>query len=364
MGIKKIAGRWWCRWWDELGRERSKSMPLGATKEDATSYLLGVKMRIDRIKAGLEVRERNPQGLTLAAVAKRYLRGKDDRLTSAINAHVINTALGALPIDEVTPPLITAHLEGLKPVPREKQRVKDNLSARTRNHVRKHLVQIFAFAIARGLYVGDNPARAVKPQAVRRKPLVSLTRDEAVRLSMAVEQPWRGIIAVALHGLRKGEVWGLDVEDVDLQRNELRVRRSHNRDLTKNGRERVVPIHPALRGAVAEAVELAAGRGGVLFPGLDGARRNERASVEVPYGRALRLAKIGRHVRFHDLRHTCATLLIQSGATLAHVKEVLGHSSIAVTVDLYGHLVTSDLHAAMARVDLSAPALRAVKEGM
>jgi Phage integrase family len=48
-----------------------------------------------------------------------------------------------------------------------------------------------------------------------------------------------------------------------------------------------------------------------------------------------------RHFRIHDLRHTYASLLIQSGASLAYVRDQLGHSSIQVTVDLYGHLVPS-----------------------
>ena len=46
-----------------------------------------------------------------------------------------------------------------------------------------------------------------------------------------------------------------------------------------------------------------------------------------------------RHIRFHDLRHTFATLLLQNGESLAYVKDQLGHSSIRMTVDVYGHLV-------------------------
>ena len=48
-----------------------------------------------------------------------------------------------------------------------------------------------------------------------------------------------------------------------------------------------------------------------------------------------------RQFRIHDLRHTYASLLIQAGASLAYVRDQLGHSSIQVTVDLYGHLVPS-----------------------
>ena len=64
-----------------------------------------------------------------------------------------------------------------------------------------------------------------------------------------------------------------------------------------------------------------------------------------PYNRKDRyfyscLEKAGlRRIRFHDLRHTFASLLIQAGHPLAYIKEQLGHSSIKMTVDVYGHLV-------------------------
>ena len=51
------------------------------------------------------------------------------------------------------------------------------------------------------------------------------------------------------------------------------------------------------------------------------------------------LQEAGRRFRFHDLRHTFGSLLIQDGASLAYVKEQMGHSSIQITVDTYGHLI-------------------------
>ncbi len=56
-------------------------------------------------------------------------------------------------------------------------------------------------------------------------------------------------------------------------------------------------------------------------------------------------------VRLHDLRHTFASLLIQNGESLAYVRDQLGHSSIQVTVDIYGHLVPGANRAAVDRLD-------------
>ncbi len=373
MGVKKIAGRWVCRWVDEDGRDHKKVMQKGETREDAEAFLRDVKVRIDRIKHGLEVRDRNPHGLTVSDVVARYLKGKDARTANAVTNHIKKTALGATRIERVTPERIRTHLGGLAPLPPTKgAKVRtEPLSAATRNHVRKHLVQVFKFAIDGGLLVGmANPAMAVKPMKTRARNLTTYTAAECARLVNAVDQPWRGILAVSLHGLRKGETWGLDVADVDLERNEIRVQRSHSKPYPKSGRARVVPIIPSLRAAVVEAVELATGRSVPLFPGDDPdhkkgtlltRRRNERSSVEYAYHRAIRLAKVPRTIRFHDLRHTTATLLLQAGVPVAHVSKILGHASIALTSDTYGHLVVDDLHAAMARISFDLPAPRAAK---
>jgi integrase len=58
-----------------------------------------------------------------------------------------------------------------------------------------------------------------------------------------------------------------------------------------------------------------------------------------------------RHIRIHDLRHTFASLLIQQGAPLVYVKEQLGHHSIKMKVDIYGHLVPSGNRAEVDRLD-------------
>ena len=58
-----------------------------------------------------------------------------------------------------------------------------------------------------------------------------------------------------------------------------------------------------------------------------------------------------RRVRFHDLRHTFATMLIQQGEGLAYVRDQMGHSSIKVTVDIYGHLVPGRNRQAVDKLD-------------
>jgi integrase len=78
---------------------------------------------------------------------------------------------------------------------------------------------------------------------------------------------------------------------------------------------------------------------------LDGDNLRHRVFYKV-------LAQAGmRRFRCHDLRHTFASLLIQNGESLAYVKDQLGHSSIQVTVDIYGHLIPGANRAAVDRLD-------------
>lgn len=67
-------------------------------------------------------------------------------------------------------------------------------------------------------------------------------------------------------------------------------------------------------------------------------RRSSPAGVAGTRGRVLKNAKIDRS-RVHDLRHTCATLLLMDGATIREVMDQLGHASITTTANIYGHVL-------------------------
>jgi integrase len=83
--------------------------------------------------------------------------------------------------------------------------------------------------------------------------------------------------------------------------------------------------------------------------------RSIRAISANSFNRLLADAKL-RRVRFHDLCHGSASLLLQNGESLTYVKEQMGHSSINVTVDIYGHLVPGGNRQAVDKLDDVAPA--------
>jgi integrase len=131
-------------------------------------------------------------------------------------------------------------------------------------------------------------------------------------------------------GMRRGEILGLRWQDVDLER---RVAVLHN---TKNGDRRSVPIVPEVADLLREHGRVRRLDSDRLFPGNDG----RPVDIDAAWYAALDAAKI-KDFRFHDLRHTAASYLAMSGATVPELAAVLGHRSLQM-VRRYAHL--SDQH--------------------
>ena len=144
-------------------------------------------------------------------------------------------------------------------------------------------------------------------------------------------------------GIRVSELCGLDVDDLDDGRNTVRV-------LGKGGRERTVPVGlPAVR---AVAVWRRAGRpvlavpgsGPALFLGARGGRLDPRTARRVVHARLAAVAGVPESGP-HGLRHAAATHLLEGGADLRSVQEILGHASLAST-QIYTHVSVERLTAA------------------
>ena len=164
---------------------------------------------------------------------------------------------------------------------------------------------------------------------------------------------------VAIHcGLREGELLGLRWADVDLDAGTLAVRRSlsetqtgHIFEAPKNSKGRNVGLTSSAKDALkchraAQNEELL--RSGFLwqdqdlvFPSHKGTAMNAK-NLTSRYFKPL-LFKVGlpHSVRLHDLRHTCATLLLSRGVHPKFVQELLGHATISITLDTYSHVLPS-----------------------
>jgi len=144
-------------------------------------------------------------------------------------------------------------------------------------------------------------------------------------------------------GIRVSELCGLDVDDLDEGRNTVRV-------LGKGGRERTVPVGlPAVRAVAAwrragRPALARPGSGPALFLGARGGRLDPRTARRVVHARLAAVAGVPDSGP-HGLRHAAATHLLEGGADLRSVQEILGHASLAST-QIYTHVSVERLTAA------------------
>ncbi len=225
--------------------------------------------------------------------------------------------------------------------------------SRTTMARRATTVRVFTAWLARtGRAPADAGAALGSPKAHRTLP-PALSQDEArLLLDAAAEQAADGSALGARDvavlellyatGIRVGELCGLDVDDVDDERRVVRV-------LGKGRKERSVPYgRPAAqaldRWTLARS-ELAGPRSaGALFLGARGGRLDQRAVRSLVHAR---LAEVpgAPDLGPHGLRHTAATHLLDGGADLRSVQELLGHASLATT-QIYTHVTTDRLRQA------------------
>lgn len=178
-----------------------------------------------------------------------------------------------------------------------------------------------------------------------------LSDDERARLLVACKAAsWARLYALVLlaltTGARRGELTRLRWCDIDVERGEAHVRE------TKNGQPRVLPLVGALREQLRGFLDEDVARFKLGTPSqlVFGSRIRPKVAFnfEEAWREALRASRV-RDFRFHDLRHSCASYLAQSGASLLEIADVLGHKQLRMAMR-YSHLTIGTKRALVARV--------------
>jgi integrase len=212
---------------------------------------------------------------------------------------------------------------------------------------------IYRRALARG-EVAINPVGGVELPSVRGRRDRIASPKEAAALIAAVSEEDRAVWATAFYaGLRLGELLALRDGDVDLEAGVIRVERSWDPHVgviepkSRAGR-RSVPIVAALRPHLA-ARKLRRRSATEFFFGDRGRPFNRNALVNRA-NRAWRKAKLSP-IGLHECRHTFASILIAAGVNAKALSTYLGHSSIQITLDRYGHLMPGNEDESVMLVD-------------
>ena len=283
---------------------------------------------------------------------ERHLRSERDLTAHSVRAYTGDVAsllehahrLGVTSIDQLDLRTLRSWL------------AKQQTTGRARTTIarRATAARVFTSWLSRtGRTAGDVGSSLGSPRAHRTLPPV-LRADEAEALirtaaELADDGSPVGLRDVAMletlyaTGIRVGELVGLDVDDLDRDRHLLRV-------LGKGRKERTVPYGgPAARALDAWLVRgrpalAVTGAGPALFLGVRGRRIDQRA-VRTLVHRRIAEVPGAPDIGPHGLRHTAATHLLEGGADLRSVQELLGHASLATT-QLYTHVSTDRLRRA------------------
>jgi integrase len=209
--------------------------------------------------------------------------------------------------------------------------------------------EMFKHAVQWG-YLDANPALYIERPRVEIEEMEILTPPEIRRLFEAAEEPVRTLLLCAvLTGMRRGELLGLKWEDIDFEGNRIHVRRAlwRRKFVTPKSRRsrRAIDMGPTLKAALGRLTSRF--KGEMVFTSPEGGVMDPDNFSSRDWARVLRRSKLKR-IRFHDLRHTYASLLIAQGAHPKYIQVQLGHASIQTTLDRYGHLMP-EMHEAEAR---------------
>jgi len=372
--VTRRGQSWSARWRDATGRWREKRTKC-RTKTEALVLARDLEHLADRQRLGLEPLPQRRASMSFAELFswwwKEYgHRRRSPDIDRVARKHLLPT-LGRLSLGEVTP----ARLEGLLVAKT------DELAPRSLNHLRGLIHTVFAKAIRREVWSGPNPAALVERRKVPKRPPEYLHPEEAEALLVHLDPRWRSLFAAALFtGMRKGELLGLRKREVSLRDGTVLVGRSYDHDTTKGGHADLIPVAEPLRPFLQAAID--ASPSGLVFPRPDGSmhrpdvaldeilrRALGRAGVVTGYDHRCRRKGCGyskeelgnepgrcprcnmrlwakplpRHVRFHDVRHTTATLLLKCGVPLVTVQRILRHKDVRLTASTYGHLSIEDM---------------------
>jgi integrase len=321
MGLVKRKNMWWMSFMFQ-GKQIRRSTGT-SDRRLAEAILSKVKVQIleGQFFGVREERER-----TFAELMTRYTKERSvgKTMKSAVRDRgAINHLLpvfGKLVLADVSPKLLAAY---------KVQRRLEQAAPATINKELQLVRHAFNLAMREWEWCRENPMHRVSMEKVRNEVDRWLTRNEEDRL-MAGSSVWlREIIVFALHtGMRQGEILNLQWQDVDFARSTLVVMKS------KNGMRRTIPMNTVVYERLASKQAMTGATEGRIFT--------------TPLGNELKVRFLGRefceardragilNFRFHDLRHTFATRLVQQGVDLYKVQRLLGHKTQHMT-QRYAH---------------------------
>jgi integrase len=340
--IAKRRGRYVIDFYDAYGKRRWITMPKGATKKRAREKLREIE---DQLRRGIYLPDKKIP--TFKRVAKDWIELKKPNLRhstwSVYEGHTRNHFDGFNPvkINRIT----TAKVENWIT-----NRHNEGMNISTIKKILVTLGQIMTYAARHG-YIDHNPVRAAeRPRGnggkEEGKIRVLTPAKIKVFLDRFKDKKYQTLFMLSIFsGARQGELLGLKWSDVDWENRQIHIQRTFNNgrwyDVKTAASKRRIDIGPSMMAKLKEwKLACPPNTLGLVFPNSAGNPINHNNLVNRHYHPALRDAGLPK-IRFHDLRHTYASLLIEQRENIKYIQTQLGHSSPSVTLNIYAHLMQS-----------------------
>lgn len=214
----------------------------------------------------------------------------------------------------------------------QKKRLKDGVSNRTVNLELSCLRHLFNIARVLHRYAGDNPVSAVKMLEVNNFVERVLSYDEQDRLLMEAPSHLQNILVCALAtGMRRGEILSLKWSNIDLDKRHVIIESTNS----KNKTTRRVPINSELF-ALFGQLKADNHNSEIVFLNALGKPYARASAIQGVFEKTKKKAEI-ENFRFHDLRHTVATRLVENDVPIQRIATYLGHKDVNMTYRRYSH---------------------------
>jgi integrase len=347
---QRADGRWHAQlelgW--ENGRRRRRSF-YGATRREVQEQLETARQDLRRGVLATGRRQRVDQFLEkwLEDVIKPSVQPKTFTSYAQLTRHHLIDGLGRFPLERLSPQNVQAFLNA---------KSQAGLSPRTVQYLRAILRAALNQALRWNL-VGRNVAELVDPpRQVRYRPrFLDVDEARAFLAAVAGDRLEALYILQLTLGLRPGEALGLTWEDVDLDKGRLAVHHQQQgedvkTDTAAGRRTLAIPeltLHALYEHREQQQAKRVTTITKLVFRTDRGTPLSERNVVR-DFKAKLAAAGLPKNIRLYDLRHSCASFLVAQGVHPRQIMELLGHSSIRVTMDTYSHIMAQDRRAAEA----------------
>ena len=356
---KRKDGRWMARYTVHTASGRKRKTIYGKTRAEVAEKL--AKAVMDRA-----------DGLVFDAGSLRLFEYLERWLTDSVRDTVRATTYenyAYLVRSYIVPSLGHIKLKALTPAHAQRfyrEKLDSGLSARTVQYLHTLLRKALKQAVKWGLIPRNVTDAVDAPRSAKKETKYFSFEQVKAFLKVASEDRFWALYVLAFStGLRRGELLGLRWEDLDLERGVLRVRRSltpdgksYNQPKSAKGRRSVQLTTGAVEAPERHKMKQDREKPclgslwqeqGLVFPSSIGTPFNPSNLLNRSFKPLLRRAGLPK-IRFHDLRHTFATLMFSNGEHPKIVQEILGHAQITLTLDTYSHVLPSMQNGAVGRL--------------